>query len=84
MMVLIMCRFKEFKRKDILKKVGEKRSATVGDICGPNKKLKEVYVVSKTKWYLTATRDEMKTLESMVFDGKDMESKHRIIQHKIR
>jgi hypothetical protein len=49
-----------------------------------NKKTKDVYIISKTKWYGTATREEVESLRTMVLDGEDMETKHRIIQHVIR
>jgi hypothetical protein len=74
----------------ILQKVGAKRSASnlqgneTNGLKEQKKKQKDVYVVNKMKWYVTATARELETLPAMVFDGIDMDNKHRIVQHSIR
>ena len=82
-----LCRFNEPKRKKILDSVNQKRSAPA-DEPGTSKKLPDVYVVNKKKWYLTATTKELETLPFMVLEDDDSEEsrldKHRIIQFKVR
>lgn len=81
-----MYRFSKYKEKEIKKEVDQKRaeSSTNSDH-HLKKKTKEVYLVNKMKWNMTATTEELKTLNSIIFDGgSNMADKHRIIQHKVR
>lgn len=49
----------------------------------PAKRLKEVYLVSKKKFFSDATRDELE--KELILDGiEDDEDTHRIIQFKVR
>ena len=81
----LILRFYEKKRKTVLEKVKEKRTAASEKGDGePKKKKKTVYLVNNNKWYISATAREHEALTSVVLDGNGMENKHRIIQHSIR
>lgn len=82
-------RFNEPKRKRILDNVSQKRSAEEAEESAAMKKLPEVYMVNKQKWYSTATAKELQSLSSMILledndSQQSREAKHRIIQHKVR
>lgn len=74
-------RFSKYKEKDIKEKIV---ASTMNRDHPQKKKTKEVYLVNKVKWNMTATTEELKTLNSIIFDGTNMDDKHRIIQYKIR
>jgi len=78
-----LCRFNELKKGRTEEKVNEKRGAGSANT-EQKKRQKEMYVVNKNKWYLSATKEELQTLPSMVLDGVDMEDKNRIIQYSVR
>jgi hypothetical protein len=83
---LFVYRFREFKEKELKEALKQNKSASQPSSSSSNlnRKLKAVYVVNKVKWYSVATADELKTIPSMVFDGRDMANKHRILQHMLR
>ena len=78
-------RFREYRRINILKEARKKN----GDHAGrqlPSKKQKDVFIVNKSKFYLTADEAELSTIPGMVLDGTqdEKDNKHRILNHKLR
>ena len=77
-------RFNEHRRIYILKEARKRGMEPAADRTPQAKKQKDVFVVSKTKWYLTASEEELASASDIVLDGTDGDRKHRILHHKLR
>ena len=76
-------RYREHHKVSILERAAERRVDPANQAKQAPKK-KDMFIVNKTKWYLTATEQELASIPEMVIDGTDSNNKHRIIQHKLR